>query len=425
MWGENMVNIKAGKNSRKFMDLYDEYGANHYAKLPLVAERASGAEIWDADGKRYIDMLSCYSAVSQGHCNPNIVKALSEQAGKCDAVSGAIYNSTIGKCLQKVCEITDMEAALLKNGGVEGVELSIKAMRAWGYSQKGIAKNQAEIIVANNNFHGRTITVISFSSSELSKEGFGPYTPGFVSVRYNDFSALEKAVNKNTAGILLEPIQGEGGIIIPSDDYFPKVRELCNQKNIVLCLDEIQTGLGRTGKMFCYEHYGIKPDIVIIGKALGGGVMPISGIATYEEIMNNAFVPGNDGSTYAEGPITGAVGLAAINELLRIWPEYGLNLVQRAEVMGNYLKGRLKALNNPLIKEVRGKGLLIGMEFKKRIAHDLALRLLKEGVFAKDTHETTLRFAPPLMIPKELLDEAVCKLEYVLDKMNWNMCRIK
>ncbi|MEK6969914.1 MAG: ornithine--oxo-acid transaminase [Nanoarchaeota archaeon] len=397
------------------MDLYDRFGANHYSKFKFAVERAKGAEFWDADGKRYIDMLSCYSAVSQGHCNPRIVRALSEQARKCDAVSGAVYNSTIGKCLQKVSEITGMNQVLLKNGGVEGVELSIKAMRAYGYTKKKIPLNAAEIIVAENNFHGRTTTVISFSSSERSKKGFGPYMPGFVSVKYNDFSELEKAVNEHTAGILLEPIQGEGGIIIPSDDYFPKVRELCDKQGILLCLDEIQTGMGRTGKMFCFEHYGIRPDIIIIGKALGGGVRPISGIATSMDIMDTAFKPGNEGSTYAEDPITGAVGLAAIEELLRIRPKEGINLVQRAEKMGNYLINQLKALDHSMIKEVRGKGLLVGIEFYEPIAHQVALGLLREGVFAKDTHETTLRFAPPLMIPKKLVDESVSKLERVLD----------
>lgn len=397
------------------MDLYSRYGANHYAKFPIAVERAKGAEFWDADGKRYIDMLSCYSAASQGHCNRRIVKALTKQAKQCDAVSGGIYNSTIGKCLQKVCEITGMDAALLKNGGVEGVELSIKAMRANGYTKKKIPKHLAEIIVAENNFHGRTTTVISFSSSELSKEGFGPYTPGFVAVKYNDFSELEKAVNEHTAGILLEPIQGEGGIIVPNDDYFPKVRELCNKKGILLCLDEIQTGLGRTGKMFCYEHYGIRPDLVVIGKALGGGVRPISGMATSFEIMENTFKPGNEGSTYAEDPITGAVGLAAIEELLRVRRTEGINLVNRAAIMGDYLMSQLRLIKHPLIKEVRGKGLLVGVEFKEPIARQVALGLLKEGVFAKDTHETTLRFVPPLMIPKKLVDKSVRKLRIVLD----------
>ncbi len=407
--------MTANTNSNQFyMDLYDRFGAHHYSKFPFAVDRAKGAEFWDADGKRYIDMLSCYSATSQGHCNPRIVRALNSQAKKCDAVSGAVYNTTVGKCLRKVCEITGMDAALLKNGGVEGVELSIKAMRAYGYRKKNIPKNSAEIIVAENNFHGRTITVISFSSSELSKESFGPYTPGFVLIKYNELSDLEKAVNENTAGILLEPIQGEGGVIVPSDDYFPKIRELCDKHKVLLCLDEIQTGLGRTGKMFCYEHYGIWPDIVIIGKALGGGVRPISGIATSREIMDTAFRPGNDGSTYAEGPITGAVGLAAIEELLRIRSREGINLVQRAEVIGAYLMDELKALEHPLIKEVRGKGLLVGVEFKEPIAHQVALGLLREGVFAKDTHETTLRFAPPLMIPKKLVNEAVGKLEIVL-----------
>ncbi len=405
-------------SNQSYINLYNEYGAKHYSKFPVAVNRAKGAEIWDADGKRYIDMLSCYSAASQGHCNPRLVRALTNQAKKCDAVSGAVYSTTIGKCLQKVCEVTGMEAALLKNGGVEGVELSIKAMRAHGYKKRGIPKDYAEIIVAENNFHGRTITVIGFSSSGLCKEGFGPFTPGFVPVKYNDISELEKAIDDYTAGILLEPIQGEGGIIVPSDDYFPKVRELCAKNGLLLCLDEIQTGLGRTGKMFCYEHYGIRPDIVIVGKALGGGVRPISGIATSREIMDNAFVPGNDGSTYAEDPITGAVGLAAIEELLRVRASEGMNLVERAAVMGNYLMNNLKAITHPLIKEVRGKGLLIGVEFKEPIAHKVALDLLQEGVFAKDTHETTIRFAPPLMIPKKLVDEAVGKFYKVLQNIN-------
>lgn len=404
------------KNNRFYVDLYGRYGAKHYAKFPIAIERAKGAEFWDADGKRYIDMLSCYSATSQGHCNPRIVHALISQARKCDAVSGAVYNTAIGKCLQKVVEITGMEVAMLKNGGVEGVELSIKAMRANSYKKRGIPKNYAEIIVAENNFHGRTTTVISFSSSKLSKEGFGPYTPGFVPVKYNDISELEKVIDDYTAGMLLEPIQGEGGVIVPNDDYFPKVRELCDKYGILLCLDEIQTGMGRTGKMFCYEHYGIRPDIVIIGKALGGGVRPISGIATSLEIMNNAFRPGNEGSTYAEDAISGAVGLAAIEELLRVRAREGMNLVERAAVMGDYLMNQLRGINHPLIKEVRGKGLLIGVEFKEPIAHKIALDLLQEGVFAKDTHETTLRFAPPLMIPIKLVDEALSKLEKVLKK---------
>lgn len=360
-------------------------------------------------------MLSCYSAASQGHCNPNITRVAAAQDKKLGIPSGAAYNTTIGLFLQKVCEISGMEAALMKNGGVEGVETAIKAMRAWGYKQKGIEKYLAEIIVAENNFHGRTTTVISASSCELSKDCFGPFTPGFRLVKYNDVSGLEKAVNGNTAGILLEPIQGEGGIIVPDDDYLPKVREICTKNNVLLCLDEIQTGLGRTGRMFCFEHYQVRPDIVVMGKALGGGVHPIAGIATSRHIMDTAFVPGNDGSTNGESAKAGAVGLAAIEELLRKRKD-GMNLVERAEYMGNYFMDKLSSINHPIIKEVRGKGLLIGLEFYQPIAHDFALVLLDEGVFAKDTHGTTIRFAPPLMLPKYLVDEALRKIKKAVKK---------
>lgn len=409
--GETMIT----ERNAFYKALYDKHGANHYSKFDIASDRGRGALLWDADGKRYIDMLSCYSAVSQGHCNPNITRVAAAQDKKLGICSGAVYNTTVGLFLQKVCEVSGMEAALMKNGGVEGVETAIKAMRAWGYKQKGIDKYLAEIIVAENNFHGRTTTVISASSCELSKDCFGPFTPGFRLVKYNDVSELEKAVNGNTAGILLEPIQGEGGIIVPDDDYLPKVREVCTKNNVLLCLDEIQTGLGRTGKMFCFEHYQVRPDIVVMGKTLGGGVHPIAGIATSRHIMDTAFVPGNDGSTNGESAKAGAVGLAAIEELLRKRRD-GMNLVERAEYMGNYFMDKLGSINHPLIKEVRGKGLLIGLEFREPIAHDFALALLDEGVFAKDTHGTTIRFAPPLMIPKYLVDEALRKIKKAVKK---------
>ncbi|PIN69551.1 ornithine--oxo-acid transaminase [Candidatus Woesearchaeota archaeon CG11_big_fil_rev_8_21_14_0_20_43_8] len=401
------------KSNLFYSDLIDKYGAKHYKKYDVTFAKGRGALVWDAEGKEYIDMLSCYSSVSQGHCNKNIRKASRRQGKTLTLVSGAVYNTEVGLLLKKVCELSGMEAALLKNGGVEAVELAIKAMRANGY-KRGIEPDKAEIIVADNNFHGRTTTVISFSSDDVSKDGFGPLTQGFRSVPYNDLSALESAINENTAGVLLEPIQGEAGVVMPEEGYLKGARELCTEKGIILTLDEIQTGLGRTGKMFAFEHYDVRPDITIMGKALGGGYYPISGIATSRDIMDNAFVPGSDGSTHGENPLAGAVGLAAIHELERKWFSTGRNLIENSAYLGDYFMRSLEEIASSLVSEIRGKGLLIGMEFGDPIARDVSKRLIKEGIFAKDSHKYTIRFAPPLMIPMKLVNRALSKIEKVL-----------
>jgi ornithine--oxo-acid transaminase len=383
------------------------YGAHLYKPIPVVIERAEGVYMWDVEGTRYIDMLSAYGAVNQGHRHPRILAAARKQMEKLCLTSRAFENDQMGFFLQRICEVTGMDMALPMNGGAEAVESGIKAMRRWGYLVKGIPEDQAEIIVCEQNFHGRTTTIVGFSSDEGTWRYFGPATPGFVKIPYNDPDALAAAITPNTCGFLVEPIQGEAGVIIPDDDFLPRIRQICTDNNVLLCLDEIQTGLARTGKMFCAQHYDVHPDITITGKALSGGLYPISAIAGVQAVME-LFQPGTHGSTYGGNPLASAIGIEALNVLEEE------NMAERAAEMGTYILDGINRIECPLIRDRRGKGMLIAIEFHEEIAKQFCKIGMKHGFLAKDTHGTTVRFAPPLVITKEQADEAITQIAAAL-----------
>ena len=388
------------------------YGAHNYHPLPIMLARGSGVWLWDIEGNRYLDLMSAYSAVSHGHTHPRLLAALTEQAGKLAITSRAFYSDKLGPFLAKLCEVSGLDRALPMNTGAEAVETAIKAVRRWGYRIKKIPKDQAEIIVVSGNFHGRTTTIISFSSAESYKDGFGPLTPGFVTVSFGDAAALEAAITPNTCAVLLEPIQGEAGIVVPPEGYLRAVRAACDKANVLLIVDEIQSGLGRTGKMFCFQHEGIVPDGITVGKALGGGLLPVSAFVARNEVMDS-FVPGNHGSTFGGNPLAAAVGLAALEVL------EDEHLVQRSAENGAYLLAELSRIQSPAIKEVRGKGLWIGLELDSAYvqARAVAEALLTRGILAKETHETVLRIAPPLIIERAEIDMAVETIEQVLQTL--------
>ncbi len=394
-------------NSKELIKINDEYGAHNYHPLPIVISKAEGVWVWDVEGNKYMDMLSSYSALNQGHRHPYIVDVAKKQLDRVTLTSRAFHNDQLPLFLKKVCEFSGFEMALPMNTGAEAVETAIKAVRKWGYYRKGVEKDKAEIIVAENNFHGRTVTIISFSTEEQYKDGFGPFTPGFKIVKYGDADEVEKAITPNTVAIMVEPIQGEGGIIIPKEGYLKRLREIADKNNVLLVLDEIQTGLGRTGKKFAFEWEGIKPDVVILGKALGGGIMPVSAVVSSKEVLG-VFNPGDHGSTFGGNPLGAAVGIAALEVL------ENENLPERANEMGNYFMEELRKINNPVIKEVRGRGLLIGMELTEP-ARPYAEKLMEEGLLCKETHEMVIRFAPPLVITKEEIDWALEKLKKVME----------
>jgi ornithine--oxo-acid transaminase len=385
--------------AQKYIDADFLYGARNYAPLPVVLERGRGAYVWDVDGKRYLDMLSAYSALNQGHCHPRIAAAAKAQLTKLTLTSRAFHNTLMGRFLKEVCAVTGMAKAIPMNSGAEGVETAIKAMRLWGYRRKDIPSNQAEIVVMRDNFHGRTTTIVGFSSDPDAYEGFGPATPGFVQVNYGSIEDLEAAISERTCGVLLEPIQGEAGVKMPPDGYLRRVRDLCSRKNVLMCADEIQTGLGRTGKMFAVEHEGVKPDLTILGKALSGGYYPISAVAGREDVLS-LFLPGTHGSTFGGNPLASAIGLASLDVLKRE------KLPARAAKLGARFLEQLKTLQDPRVLEVRGRGLLLAVEFKQPIAKDFCKALMKNGILAKDTHLTTVRFAPPLVVSEAQLDAA-------------------
>ena len=385
------------------------YSANNYYPLPIVIEKGEGAWVYDVEGKKYLDMLSAYSALNQGHRHPRIINALLEQANKITITSRAFHNETMGPFLNKLCEISGYEKALPMNTGAEAVETALKAARKWGLIKKGVPENQGEIIVCDNNFHGRTITIVSFSTEEQYKHGFGPFTPGFVNVPFGDSDALEKAITSNTVAILAEPIQGEAGVLVPPNGYLAKMRELATKYNLLMMLDEIQTGLARTGKMFAYQYEDAKPDVLILGKALGGGVYPVSAILSSAEVMD-VFRPGDHGSTFGGNPLGSAVGEAALDVLI------DENLADSALKLGNYFLENLQKMSSPIVKEIRGKGLLIGVEVKKEFgsARPYCERLMEEGLLCKETHHQTIRFAPPLVITKKEIDWALERIARVL-----------
>jgi ornithine--oxo-acid transaminase len=397
-------------DSQKYIALEEQYGAHNYHPLEVVIERAEGVWVWDVDGRKYLDCLSAYSALNQGHRHPKIIAALIEQAQKVTLTSRAFRNDQLGPLYKELSDLTGYEMALPMNTGAEAVETALKLARKWGYAVKGIPRNQAEIIVAGNNFHGRTISIISFSSEPLYKDMFGPHTPGFVVVDYGDVAALEKAITPHTAAIMIEPIQGEAGVIVPPDGYLKDVRDLCRQHNVLLMADEIQTGLGRTGKLFACDHEGVRPDVMILGKALGGGVYPVS-VVLADKTLLGLFQPGEHGSTFGGNPLAAAVARAA----LRVLREE--TLPQRAAEVGEYFQERLAEIPSPHVKEVRGKGLLIGVELKEsaRGARRFCEALEARGILCKETHDNVIRFAPPLIIDRETVDWALGPISEVLN----------
>lgn len=395
---------------QKIIDQTDTHSAHNYHPLPLVLSKGEGIWVWDADGNKYIDCLSAYSAVNQGHCHPKIIGALVEQANKITLTSRAFHNDMMGKFLKKLCEVTKMDAALPMNTGAEAVETAIKAVRKWGYEVKGVPENQAEIVVFRDNFHGRTMSTVSMSSEPDYRKNFGPFLPGFKLVDYNDLEALESAINDNTVAIIMEPIQGEAGIITPDDGYLHDARKICKRNNVLFVLDEIQTGLGRTGKMFAFEHEkNAKPDMLIVGKALSGGVYPVSAIVSSKEIMS-VFTPGIHGSTYGGNPLGAAVGLAALQVI------EDEKLVERSALLGDYFLKKLSAIKTNKIAEIRGKGLFIGIELQKSVglARPYCEALMEKGMLCKETHDYVIRLAPPLIIEKEDIDWMVEQIEDVL-----------
>lgn len=389
----------------EYIDLAFKYSARNYYPLPVVLTCGEGVYLYDVEGKKYLDMLSSYSALNQGHRHPQIIKALKEQAERLTLTSRAFHNDQFGPFCKLLCEITKKDKVLLMNTGAEAVETAIKAARKWGYLKKKVKENSAEIIVCENNFHGRTTTIISFSTEEQYRFGFGPFTPGFKIIPYDDLTSLEKAINENTVGFLVEPIQGEGGVIVPQEGYLKKAKEICKKNNVLFILDEIQTGLGRTGKLFAYQYEDAEPDILILGKALGGGVYPISAICANDDIME-VFTPGDHGSTFGGNPLACAVGQAALKVIIEE------NLAENAFLMGEYFLKGLRELKSPVIKEVRGKGLLIGVELKEK-ARPYCEKLMEKGILAKDTREDVIRFAPPLIIQKEEIDWALARIREV------------
>ncbi len=392
--------------------LEDRYCAHNYAPLPVVLVKGEGVYVWDDQGKRYLDMMSAYSAVSHGHCHPRLLEVLTQQAGRLAIVSRAFYSDRLAPFLQRLCELTGQDMALPMNTGAEAVETALKAARKWAYSVKGVVADQAEVIVCENNFHGRTIAIVGMSSEAQYREGFGPFPPGFKIIPYGDTAALAAAITPNTAAFLLEPIQGEGGIVIPPPGYLAECARICQSRNVLLLCDEIQSGLGRTGRLLASDHESVKPDGLILGKALGGGLLPVSAFLARREVMA-VFQPGDHGSTFGGNPLAAAVALAALDIIERD------GLAERAQALGDYFLGRLREISSPLIKEVRGKGILIGMEFhpERVAARTVCEALMAEGILSKETHDTVVRFAPPLVVEREQLDDAVTVISQVLSAL--------
>lgn len=391
--------------SQEIIQLTEKYGARNYNPLPIVISKAQGVWVEDPEGNRYMDMLSAYSALNQGHRHPKIISALKEQADKVTLTSRAFHNDKMGPFFEKLSKITGKSMILPMNTGAEAVETAIKCARRWAYDVKRVPEDKAEIIVCEGNFHGRTTTIVSFSSEPAYRRGFGPYTPGFKIIPYGDIEALKAAINENTAAFMMEPIQGEAGIKIPREGFLREAYELCKQNNVLFIADEIQTGFGRTGKMFACDWEEVKPDIYVLGKALGGGVMPVAAVAADKEILG-VFEPGSHGSTFGGNPLACAVAIAALEVLEEE------NLPQRAQEIGEYFIAKLREINNPAIKEIRGRGLLVGVELYED-ARPYCEKLKKEGLLCFETHRTVIRFAPPLVISKEELDWAIERIKKV------------
>ena len=394
------------RTSEKVIQQTENYGANNYMPLPIVIHKAEGIWVEDPEGNRYMDLLSAYSAVNQGHCHPQIIAALKEQADKVTLTSRAFHNDQLGPWYEKICTLTNKDMALPMNTGAEAVETAIKTARRWAYDVKGIKEDQAEIIACVDNFHGRTMTAVSLSSDKDNRRGFGPMLPGFKVIPFGDIEALKAAITENTAGFLFEPIQGEAGVNIPPEGFLREAYDVCKENNVLYIADEIQAGLGRSGKMLACDWENVNPDIIILGKALGGGVFPISCIVANEDILG-VFEPGSHGSTFGGNPLASAVSIAALDVLM------DENLAERANELGHYFINELQKINNPIIKEVRGKGLFIGMELTEQ-ARPYCEALMKKGLLCKETHDNVIRFAPPLIIENEEINWALECIKEVL-----------
>jgi len=394
---------------QEYINLEDEFGAHNYKPLDVVLSRGKGIWVWDVEGKKYMDCLAAYSAVNQGHCHPEILRALTEQAAKLTLTSRAFRNDQLGQFYKVICELTHSHKVLPMNSGAEAVETVIKAVRKWGYQVKGIPENRAEIIVCENNFHGRTITIVGFSTDEKARAGFGPFTPGFKVIPFGDADALEAAITKDTVAFLVEPIQGEAGVIIPPAGYLKRVKAICKEKDVVLVLDEIQTGLGRTGKLLAEEHDGIEADLTLVGKALSGGYYPVSAVLSNKEVMD-VLQPGEHGSTFGGNPLACAVAQTALKVLIEE------KMIENAAEMGKYFLSGLSQIKSPNIKSVRGKGLMIAMELIPEAggARQCCQGLMEAGLLCKETHDHTIRFAQPLVIKKEEIDWALERIETVV-----------
>ena len=397
-------------NTQDFSDIEEKYGAHNYHPLDVVIEKAEGVWVYDVDGRKYLDCLSAYSAVNQGHVHPEILKALMEQAKKVTLTSRAFRNDQLPLLYKELSEMTGYEMSLPMNSGAEAVETAVKLARKWAYQVKKVPRHQAEIIVAGNNFHGRTVTIISFSTEPSYRDDFGPFTPGFVVVEYGNALAVEKAITPNTAAVLLEPIQGEAGVIIPPDGYLKKVSEICKKNNVLFIADEIQTGLCRTGKLFAAHHENVHADITIVGKALAGGFYPVSAVLADKPVLG-LFQPGEHGSTFGGNPLAAAVARAALKVLREE------KLAERSAELGTYFLEQLSEIPSPHVKEVRGKGLLIGVELKPEAggARRFCEALKSKGILAKETHDNVIRFAPPLVIDKETIDWALPSIRETLN----------
>ena len=395
--------------SRDLIQLAETYGAHNYHPLDVVIDKAERVWVWDVDGKRYLDCLSAYSALNQGHRHPVILNALREQLEKVTLTSRAFHNAEMGPFFRELCEFTGQEMVLPMNTGAEAVETALKTARKWGYQVKGVPADRAEIIACEGNFHGRTITIVGFSSEEQYREGFGPYPAGFRLIPYGDAQALRKAITPNTVGFLFEPIQGEGGVNVPPAGYLSETRRICSENRVLYIADEIQTGFGRTGRRFCCDYEDVKPDILILGKALGGGVYPVSAVCASRAILG-VFRPGDHGSTFGGNPLAAAVGRAA----LRVIRDE--HLAERAFELGEYFMGELRRMHSPVVREVRGKGLLIGVEIKREAgkARPYCEALRAEGILAKETHDQVIRFAPPLVIERAEIDGMLPSIAQVL-----------
>jgi ornithine--oxo-acid transaminase len=397
----------------EYIDLESRYCAHNYHPLPVVLTHGEGVFVWDESGKKYLDMMSAYSAVSHGHANARLVRLVRDQVGTLNIVSRAFYTDKLGPFLARACELTGQDMALPMNTGAEAVETAIKAARKWAYTVKGVADDKAEIIACSGNFHGRTTTIIAMSDEPQYKAGFGPFPAGFHIVEYGNVDALEAAINENTAAFLVDPIQGEGGIVVPPEGYLQAAAELCRKHDVLLIADEIQTGLGRTGKMLACEHEGITPDGLILGKALGGGIFPVSMFLARKDVMD-VFRPGDHGSTFGGNPLGAAIGLEALNILVED------ELPQRSAELGDYLIAELRKIDSPLIRDIRGRGLFVGMEIDPSLgtARALCEALMARGLLSKETHETVVRLAPPLVIGKQEIDWALQQIREVLAEMD-------